>query len=118
MTDQEPPPGWERPLPGQPPPTPPPGGWGPAPPGWGPPPPPSPSRQSAGAGRILLGALLGVLVGFIVPFLPGFLWAVLTGQNLDLPAAVLGLLLLIAVPLGGVLGGLRASRRTRREGPR
>ena len=39
--------------------------------------------------------LLGVLVGFIVPFLPGFLWAVLTGQNLDLPAAVLGLLLLI-----------------------
>ena len=88
------------------------------PPGWGPPPPPSPSRQSAGAGRILLGALLGVLVGFIVPFLPGFLWAVLTGQDLDLPAAVLGLLLLIAVPLGGVLGGLRASRRTRREGPR
>ena len=109
MTDQEPPPGWERPPPGQPP-GPPPGGWGPAPPGWGPPPPP----QSAGAGRILLGVLLGVLVGLIVPFLPGFLWAVLTGQNLDLPAAVLGLLLLIAVPLGGVLGGLRAARRTKR----
>ena len=108
MTDQEPPPGWERPPPGQPP-GPPPGGWGPAPPGWGPPPP-----QSAGAGRILLGVLLGVLVGLIVPFLPGFLWAVLTGQNLDLPAAVLGLLLLIAVPLGGVLGGLRAARRTKR----
>jgi hypothetical protein len=68
---------------------------------------PHPPRRAAGRA-----------VGFIVPFLPGFLYAVLTGQDLDLPAAVLGLLLLIAVPLGGVLGGLRASRRTRREGPR
>lgn len=112
MTDQQPPPGWERPPPGQPPPGSPPGGWGPPAPGWGPA--PQPPRQSAGAGRVLLGVLLGVVVGFIVPFLPGFLWAVLTGQSLDLPAAVLGLLLLIAVPLGGVLGGLRAARRTKR----
>jgi hypothetical protein len=89
MTDQQPPPGWERP-------------------------PPPPPRQSAGAGRILLGVLVGLLVGFIAPFLPGFLYAVLTGRDLDLPAGVLGLLLLVAVPLGGVLGGLRAARRTRR----
>jgi hypothetical protein len=61
-----------------------------------------------------MGVLLGVLVGIIVPFLPGFLWAVLTGESLDLPAGILGLLLLIAVPLGGVLGGLRAARRSRR----
>jgi hypothetical protein len=108
MSDQQPPPGWDRPPPGQPP-GPPTGGWGPPPTGWGPPP-----RQSAGAGRVLLGVLLGMVVGFIAPFLPGFLWAVLTGQDLDLPAAVLGLLLLVAVPLGGVLGGLRAARRTRR----
>jgi len=114
MNDQQQPPGWERPPPpGQPLPDPAPGGWGPPPPGgWGPP--PQPPRQSAGAGRVLLGVLLGVLVGFIAPFLPGFLYAVLTGQDLDLPAAVLGLLLLIAVPLGGVLGGLRAARRTKR----
>jgi hypothetical protein len=70
--------------------------------------------QSAGAGRIILGVLLGILIGFIAPFLPGFLWAVLTGRSLDLPAAVLGLLLLIAAPLGGVLGGLWAARSTRR----
>jgi hypothetical protein len=111
MSDQQPPPGWDRPPPGQPP-GPPTGGWGAPPPGWGPP--PQPPRQSVGAGRVLLGVLLGVLVGFIAPFLPGFLYAVLTGQDLDLPAAVLGLLLLIAVPLGGVLGGLRAARRAKR----
>jgi hypothetical protein len=67
-----------------------------------------------GAGRILLGVLVGLLVGFIASFLPGFLYAVLTGRNLDLPAGVLGLLLLVAVPLGGVLGGLRAAPRTMR----
>jgi hypothetical protein len=61
-----------------------------------------------------LGVLLGALVGFIAPFLPGFLYAVLTGQDLDPPAALLGLLLLVAVPLGAVLGGLRAARRPRR----
>jgi hypothetical protein len=55
-----------------------------------------------------------VLLGFIAPFLPGFLYAVLTGRDLDLPAGILGLLLLVAVPLGGVLGGLRAARRTKR----
>jgi hypothetical protein len=54
------------------------------------------------------------LVGFIAPFLPGFLYAVLTGRNLDLPAGIIGLLLVVAVPLGGVLGGLRAARRARR----
>jgi hypothetical protein len=108
MTDQQPPAGWERP-----PPSPPlSGGWGPPPPGWGPPPPPP--RQSAGAGRILLGVLVGLLVGFIAPFRPGFLYAVLTGRDLDLSAGVLGLLLLVAMPLGGVLGGLRAARRSRR----
>jgi hypothetical protein len=85
-----------------------------SPPGWGPPLPPSPARQSAGAGRILLGVLVGVVVGFIAPFLPGFLYAVLTGRDLDLPAGILGLLLVVAVPLGGVLGGLRAARGTRR----
>jgi hypothetical protein len=58
--------------------------------------------------------LLGVLVGLVVPFLPSFIYAVLTGQDLDLPSPVLGLLLLVAVPLCGVLGGLRAARRTRR----
>jgi hypothetical protein len=35
------------------------------------------------------------MVGFIAPFLPGFLYAVLTGRNLDLPAGILGLLLLV-----------------------
>jgi hypothetical protein len=85
---------------------------GPPPPGWGSPPPPP--RQSVGAGQILLGVLVGVVVGFIAPFLPGFLYAVLTGRDLDLPAGILGLLLLVAVPFGGVLGGLRAARRTRR----
>jgi hypothetical protein len=50
---------------------------------------------------------------FITPFLPGFLYAVLTGRDLDLPAGILGLLLLVAVPLGGVLGGLWAARRTK-----
>jgi hypothetical protein len=114
MNDQQQPPGWERPPPpGQPLPDPAPGRWGPPPPG-GRGPPPQPPQQSAGAGRVLLGVLLGVLVGFIAPFLPGFLYAVLTGQDLDLPAAVLGLLLLIAVPLGRVLGGLRAARKTKR----
>jgi hypothetical protein len=54
------------------------------------------------------------VVGFIAPFLAGFLYAVLTGRDLDLPAGVLGLLMLVAVPLGGVLGGLRAARRSRR----
>jgi hypothetical protein len=67
-----------------------------------------------GAGRVLLGVLLGVLVGFIAPFLPGFLYAVMTGRELDLPSALLRLLLLAAVPLGGVLGGMRAARRTKR----
>jgi hypothetical protein len=108
MTDQQPSAGWER-LPPSPPLS---GGWGLPPPGWGPPPPPP--RQSAGAGRILLGVLVGLLVGFIAPFLPGFLYAVLTGRDLDLSAGVLGLLLLVAMPLGGVLGGLRAAHRSRR----
>lgn len=55
-----------------------------------------------------------MVVGFIAPFLPGFLYAVLAGRNLDLPAGIIGLLLVVAVPLGGVLGGLRAARRARR----
>jgi hypothetical protein len=41
----------------------------------------------------------------MAPFLPGFLYAVLTGRDLDLPARVLGLLLLVSVPLGSLLGG-------------
>jgi hypothetical protein len=82
------------------------------PPGWGPPPHPPP-QPPASTGRILLGVLIGLLLGCIVPFLPTFLYAVLTGEGLDLPAGVLALVLLVAVPLGGVLGGHRAARSTR-----
>jgi hypothetical protein len=53
---------------------------------------------------------VSTVVGFFAPFLPGFLYALFTGQRLDLPTVLLGLLVLIAVPLGG----LRAARSTRR----
>ena len=74
----------------------------------------APAASVGRGGRILLGVLVGLLVGFIAPFLPGFFYAILTGRDLDLSAGVLGLLLLVAMPLGGVLGGLRAARRRRR----
>jgi hypothetical protein len=78
-----------------------------------PPPPPQRPRQSASAGRIVLGAVVGALLGFVAPFLPGFLYAVLTGESLDLSAAVLALLMVVAVPCGALLGGLWAARRSR-----
>jgi hypothetical protein len=84
------------------------------PPGWGPPPPQRP-RQSASAGRIVLGAVVGALLGFVVPFLPTFLYAVVTGGSLDVPAALLGLMLIIAVPCGALLGGLWAGRQRPRR---
>jgi len=56
---------------------------------------------------------VGLVLGFIAPFLPGFLWAVLTGQDLNMPGLVLLLLLVVCVPAGGLLGGLWGARRRR-----
>ncbi len=58
----------------------------------------------------MFGVLVGGFLGFFAPFLPGFLYAVLTGGTLDLSAGVLALLMLITLPGGAVLGGLRAAR--------
>ena len=71
-----------------------------------------------------LATYWGLVVGFIAPFLPGFLYAVLTGRDLDLPddpvAEPVQVLGLGGELLGGRLPGLkneRPGRHPRGHGP-
>jgi hypothetical protein len=87
------------------------------------PPPPQPPQQPGSAGglvaSIILGGALGMFAGFLMPFLPGFLAQLLFDVDIYGPGAgvLLGLVMLLTVPVGGILGALWGMRRAQRRRP-